>query len=70
MRNLLERSLWTGIEAGLGLLSIEALTSLDASTMEVLLVAAAAMVITALKVLSTGRLSQLEEIIRPADQGE
>lgn len=59
MRDLLERSLWTGVEAGLGVLTVEALSAFDVSTIATLQIAGAATVLTALKVLASGRLSQL-----------
>lgn len=62
MIDLIERSLWTGVEAGLGLITVEALTGLNASPNQTLLVAGVAAILTMLKVLTTGRLAQLKPV--------
>lgn len=58
MRNLLERSLWTGVQTGLALVTVEGLTGgVDARmTLTVALVASA---LSALKTLAVGRLNIL-----------
>lgn len=61
MRDLLERSLWTGVQSGLGLLTIEGLTAFDASALETLAVAGVAALLSALKTLSKGRLARLKD---------
>lgn len=61
MRDLLERSLWTGVEAGLAILTLDALTAFDATALEALQVAGIATVLTTIKVLAAGRLAALRE---------
>jgi hypothetical protein len=59
MRNLLERSIWTGIETGTALVAVSDLIGLEATPQQSLAVAGAAAVLAALKVFSTGRLAVL-----------
>lgn len=62
MRNLLERALWTGVQSALAILSLEALSSLDASAVEVLIASGIAAVLSALKTLAVERLAVLAPI--------
>lgn len=59
MLNLLERALWTGVQAGVALLTVEGLTSLDASAGEMLITAGIAAGISALKTLAVERSAQI-----------
>ena len=59
MTNLIERAVWTGLQTGLAILSVEALTPMDASATQLLLAAGVATVLSALKTFSQERLSQL-----------
>lgn len=62
MRNLLERALWTGVQSGLAMLTLEGLTAFDASALETLAVAGVAMALSALKTVAVERLAALEPI--------
>lgn len=62
MRNLLERALWTGVQAGLALLTVEGLGVLDATAVQQLAVAGIAAVLSALKTLAVERLAVLQPI--------
>lgn len=62
MRNLLERALWTGVQAGLALLTVEGLGVLDATAVQQLVVAGIAAVLSALKTLAVERLAVLQPI--------
>jgi hypothetical protein len=59
MTNLLERALWTGMQTGLAILSVEALTPMDASATQLLLTAGIATALSALKTFSQERLAQI-----------
>jgi hypothetical protein len=59
VRNLLERSLWTGVQTALAIITVEGLTAFDASSLDILITAGVAAFIAALKVLSTERLGEL-----------
>jgi hypothetical protein len=61
MLNLLERALWTGVQAGLAVITVEGLMGLDATAAEMLVVAAIAAGISALKTLAVERSQVLEQ---------
>lgn len=60
MRNLLERALWTGVQSGLALLTIDALTPLNHNALEALSIAGVAAALSALKTLASDRLEDLK----------
>ena len=62
MRNLLERALWTGIQSGLAMLTLEGLSAFDASALETLAVAGVATALSAIKTIAVERLAILQPI--------
>lgn len=59
-RDLLERSLWTGVETGLGILTADSFGWITASPAETLTVAGIATLLTSFKVFANQRLESLE----------
>lgn len=61
MIDLIERSVWTGVQTGLGILTVDSLTTFDATAVEALAVAGVAAGLSALKTFSKHRLDALKE---------
>lgn len=59
--NIAERALWTGVQTGLAIVTVEAITPLSASSGQVLLAAAVATTLSGLKTFSQERLAQLQK---------
>lgn len=62
VRNLLERSLWTGVQSALALLTLEGISTFDATALETLAVAGVALGLSMLKTLAVERLAILQPI--------
>lgn len=62
MKNLLERAIWTGVQTGLAILTVEGLTTFDASAIQLLATAGIAAGLSALKTLAVERMAALEPI--------
>ena len=62
MRNLLERALWTGVQSGIAMLTLEGLSTFDATALETLAVAGVAMALSAIKTVAVERLAVLQPI--------
>lgn len=60
MFNLLERAIWTGVQSGLALLTLEGLSTFDATALETLAVAGVAAALSALKTIAVERLAALK----------
>jgi hypothetical protein len=65
--NLLERALWTGVQAGLAVLTVEGLTSMDATPLELLSIAGVSAGLSALKTLAVERSAQIAVATAPAE---
>ncbi len=59
MMNLIERALWTGVQSGLALLSVDSLFDMGIDPFQTLAVAGVATLLSAIKTFSQGRLLAL-----------
>ena len=59
MRNVIERAVWTGIQSGLAVVTVEGLVGAGADLQNALLVAGVATLLSALKTISQDRLTVL-----------
>lgn len=60
MRNLIERAIWTGIQTGLAIVTVDGLTAADADPRATLTAAVVAAVLSAVKTMAVGRLNTLK----------
>lgn len=61
MRNILERALWTGVQSGLAMITVDGFFGSGADPINTLAVAGVAMALSALKTMSQDRLAILRE---------